>query len=47
MRMEILKGTVAKHSFCFRIFSCGRIKNKEAFMNDHKIGQLLGDEILK
>ena len=46
MRIELLKGTVQKHSFCFRLFSCGRIKDKEAFMNEYNIGALGPNEIL-
>lgn len=51
IRIEILKRTVEKSSLwnriIFRIFSCGRIKDKEAFMKEHKIGVLLADEMLK
>lgn len=38
MRLEIMKATVMRHSFCFRIFSCGRVRDKEEFKKEHKIG---------
>ena len=47
MRLEMLKATVEKHSLCFRILSCGRIKDKEAFKKDHRVNQLENDEILQ
>ena len=40
MRMEVLKATVIRSNFFFKIFSCGRIKDKEAFIQEHKIGLL-------
>ena len=46
MRMEILKATVAKYPCFFKIFSCGRIKDRKYFMQEHKIGVLLADEVM-
>ena len=40
IRFELMKTTVEKHSFCFRILSCGRVKDKDAFKKDNSIGQI-------
>ena len=46
MRMEILKATVAKYPCFFKMFACGRIKDRKGFMAEHKIGVLLPDEVM-
>ena len=45
MRREVMKGTVSKHPFCFRIFSCCSVK-RETFIKTEKIGVLKQDEVL-
>ena len=40
MRLEMLKATVQRHSICFFILSCGRVKNKKAFIKEHKVDAL-------
>ena len=46
MRMEILKATVSKYPCFFKMFSCGRIKDRKVFMKEHQIGVLLPDEVM-
>ena len=38
MRVELMKATVQRSNCLFKLFSCGRIKDKEAFIQEHKIG---------
>ena len=38
MRLEMLKATVSNHSLCFRLLSCGRVKDRQAFIEEHKVG---------
>ena len=45
MRMEWMKKTAVRYPFLFKIVSCCRVKNREAFIAEHRIGQLLGDEM--
>jgi len=45
MRIEMMKATVEKHSFCFWLLSCGRVRNKAAFKKLHNVNQLGNDEI--
>ena len=37
MRLEMLKATVTNHSLCFRLLSCGRVKDKQFFKKEHKV----------
>ena len=46
MRMEILKATVSKYPCFFKMFACGRIKDRKGFMKEHNIGVLLPDEVM-
>ena len=45
MRLEAMKATVVKSVCCFKIISCCRVKNRDDFMKEHKIGALKEDEI--
>ena len=46
MRLEIMKATVKRSNFLWKIFSCGRVRNKEAFIQEHKIGMMnIQDEV--
>ena len=41
MRLEMLKATVrTDNSFWFKLFSCGRIKDKQQFIEDNKVNIL-------
>lgn len=40
IRFEMMKATVKNNSICFRIFSCGRIKDKKVFIKENKVGEL-------
>ena len=45
MRLEMMKSTVKKSNFCFKILSCGRIKDKQAFIEDNKLNVLAQGEM--
>jgi len=45
MRLEMMKATVEKHSCCFRILSCGRVRDKKAFMKEHKVNEINPHEL--
>ena len=45
MRVEMMKGTVEKHSLCFRILSCCCVKDTKAFKDKHSVGKIGADEI--
>lgn len=45
MRTEALKASVNSNSCCFRIFACCVKYDKEAFMEEHRIGVLGQDEV--
>ena len=40
-----MKSNVLKQNLLYRIVSCGRIKDREAFMDEHGIGKAVNDEI--
>ena len=40
MRMEMMKATVKKHWLCFKCLSCCRVKDRNAFMNEHQVDAL-------
>ena len=40
IRLEMLKSTVKNRSFLFKILSCGRIKNKQEFIDEHHVNDL-------
>ena len=38
IRFELMKSTVEKHPFFFSLFSCGKVKDKDAFKQENSIG---------
>ena len=47
IRLEMLKATVTNYICCFRMLSCCRIKDLEAFKKDNKVNLLHANEILQ
>ena len=45
MRLEVLKATVLKKPFWFKVFSCGRIKDKTKFMTENGLNSFGPNEI--
>lgn len=45
LRLELLKQTVKNRPCLFKLLSCGRIKDREAFMNFHKVNVLRPNEV--
>ena len=46
VRLEMLKATVLRSNSCwFKVLSCGRIKDKEKFMNENNVNILGPNEV--
>ena len=45
MRLELLKATVINRPFWFKVFSCGRIKDKTQFMAENGVNRLGPNEV--
>ena len=47
IRLEMMKATVKRHSFWFRMFSCCLVKDKSAFITLHNVNALRPNEMLQ